>query len=116
MARILIAEPHAELRELLAVICERLGHEAIRWHGGDAPEVGLLLFEPADAPSFTLAQRLRAADAGLPMIDVSMLPPSAETRALSPASHLLKPFSLEQLEGALERALERGAGGSTRAA
>ena len=51
--RILVVEPHAEVRALLAHVVERLGHEAVfpsGRHGEVLPDgdVDVILLEPAD--------------------------------------------------------------------
>jgi DNA-binding response OmpR family regulator len=106
MARILISEPHPDLRVLLEAIVRRAGHEPVG-HGeltsDDAPE--LMILEPASADGLAAANRLRSRLEDLPIICASILPPSPETRALAPAAHLLKPFRLVELEAAISSAL-----------
>lgn len=106
MARILISEPHPDVRTLLEAVVRRAGHEPVG-HGeltsDDAPE--LMILEPASADGLAAAVRLRSRLEDLPIICASMLPPSAETRALGPAAHLLKPFGLVELEAAISAAL-----------
>jgi CheY-like chemotaxis protein len=106
VARILISEPHPDLRVLLEAIVRRAGHEPVG-HGeltsDDAPE--LLILEPASADGLAAAARLRSRLEDLPIICTSILPPNADTRALGPAAHLLKPFRLVELEDAISDAL-----------
>jgi DNA-binding response OmpR family regulator len=106
MARILISEPHPDLRTLLEAIVRRAGHEPVG-HGeltiDEAP--GLMILEPASADGLAAAVRLRSRLEDLPIICTSILPPSPETQALGPAAHLLKPFRLLELEAAITAAL-----------
>lgn len=106
MARILISEPHPDLRTLLEAIVRRAGHEPVG-HGeltsDDAPD--LMILEPASADGLAAAARLRSRLEDLPIICASILPPSPETRALGPVAHLLKPFRLGELEAAISAAL-----------
>jgi DNA-binding response OmpR family regulator len=106
MARILISEPHPDLRTLLEAIVRKAGHEPVgqgELTSDDAPE--LMILEPASADGLAAAARLRSRLADLPIICASILPPSPETRALGPAAHLLKPFRLGELEAAISTAL-----------
>jgi len=106
MARILISEPHPDVRTLLEAVVRRAGHQPVG-HGelttDDAP--ALMILEPASADGLAAAVRLRSRLEDLPIICASMLPPSAETRALGPAAHLLKPFGLVELDAAISAAL-----------
>ena len=106
MARILISEPHPDLRVLLETVVRRAGHEPVG-HGeltsDDAPE--LMILEPASADGLAAAARLRRRLEDLPIICTSIAPPSAETRSLGPVAHLIKPFRLGDLEAAIVSAL-----------
>lgn len=113
MARILISEPHPDLRVLLEAIVRRAGHEPVG-HGelvdGDAPE--LMILEPASAEGLAAAAGLRGRLEDLPIICASILPPSEASKALGPVAHLLKPFRLAELETAIAGALARVAAGA----
>jgi CheY-like chemotaxis protein len=106
MARILIHEPHPDVRVLLEAIVRRAGHHPVG-HGeltsDDAPE--LMILEPASAESLAAANRLRSRLEDLPIICTSVLPPSSESQALGPVAYLLKPFRLFELEAAISAAL-----------
>jgi DNA-binding response OmpR family regulator len=106
MARILISEPHPDLRVLLEAVVRRAGHEPVG-HGeltsDDAPSV--MILEPASADGLAAAAGLRRRLEDLPIILTSILPPNPETRALDPVAHLLKPFRLGELEAAISAAL-----------
>ena len=106
MARILISEPHPDLRILLEAIVRRAGHEPVG-HGelalDEAPAV--MILEPASAAGLAAAAGLRRRLEDLPIICTSSLPPSERTRALGPVAYLVKPFRLVELEAAIALAL-----------
>jgi DNA-binding response OmpR family regulator len=106
MARILISEPHPDLRILLEAIVRRAGHEPVghgELAGDEAPAV--MILEPASAADLAAAARLRRRLEDLPIICTSILPPSDRTRALGPVAYLVKPFRVGDLESALVSAL-----------
>ena len=106
MARILICEPHPDLRVLLETVVRRAGHEPVG-HGeltsDDVPAV--MILEPASADGLAAAAGLRRRLEDLPIICTSISPPSDETRSLGPVAHLIKPFRLGDLEAAIVSAL-----------
>ena len=106
MARILIHEPHPDVRVLLEAIVRRAGHAPVG-HGeltsDDAPE--LMILEPASADGLAAAARLRRRLEDLPIICASIEPPSLASDALQPFAYLLKPFRLGELEAAISQAL-----------
>jgi len=105
MARILISEPHPDVRVLLEAVVRRAGHEPVG-HGelvDEAPE--LMILEPVFADGLAAAARLRDRLEDLPIICTSIAPPNAATRALGPIAHLIKPFRLGELEAAIASAL-----------
>jgi CheY-like chemotaxis protein len=106
MARILISEPHPDLRVLLEAIVRRAGHEPVgqgELASDEPPE--LMILEPASAEGLAAANRLRSRLGDLPIICTSVLPPSEATQQLGPVAHLLKPFRLFELEAAISAAL-----------
>ena len=109
MARILISEPHPDLRILLETVVRRAGHEPVG-HGeltDDTPE--LMILEPASADGLAAAAGLRRRLEDLPIICASVLPQTAASRTLGPVAHLQKPFRLSELEDAISSALDRAA-------
>lgn len=100
MAKILVTEASREIRELLAVHVRRAGHEPVF---EDAADVAAALVEPADPGALELAAGLRRR--GLPLVFVSIEPPSERTAALAPAGHVEKPFTVAQLSAALAAAV-----------
>ena len=106
MARILISEPHPDLRILIEAVVRRTGNEPVgqgELTSDDAPAV--MILEPASADGLAAAARLRRRLEDLPIICTSIAPPSAETRSLGPVAHLIKPFRLGDLEAAIVSAL-----------
>jgi hypothetical protein len=104
VARVLICEPHPEVRELLRRIVVRLGHEPVL-DDADLGVVDAILLEPAHAPSVERAQAFRATDGDTPIVCASIELPDAGSRRLGPVAYLIKPFALPELEHALKRAL-----------
>ena len=106
MARILIHEPHPDVRVLLEAVVRRAGHEPVG-HGeltsDDAPE--LMILEPASADGLAAAAKLRRRFEDLPIICASIEPPNVASKALAPVAYLLKPFRLGELESAIADAL-----------
>jgi DNA-binding response OmpR family regulator len=106
MARILIHEPHPDVRVLLEAIVRRAGHHPVG-HGeltsDDAPE--LMILEPASADGLAAAARLRRRLEDLPIICASIEPPNLAAKALHPVAYLVKPFRLGELEAAITTAL-----------
>jgi DNA-binding response OmpR family regulator len=104
VARVLICEPHPEVRELLCRIVVRLGHDPVLEDAELAP-VDAILLEPAHAPSVERAQAFRASNGETPVVCTSIELPDAGTRRLGAVAFLVKPFALPDLEAALKRAL-----------
>jgi hypothetical protein len=104
VARVLICEPHPEVRELLSRVVVRLGHEPVLDDADLAP-VDAIVLEPSHAPSVERAQAFRAANGNTPIICASIDLPDAGSRRLAPTAYLVKPFALPDLEDALSRAL-----------
>ncbi|MGH3036963.1 MAG: hypothetical protein ACRDMU_07255 [Gaiellaceae bacterium] len=110
MARILVCDPHPEVRALMGHVVSRLGHEPVYPSGpGDAlpRDVDVLLIEPADPGALGAAQVLRLRHEQLPIVCASIYPETAEARRLAPVAYLMKPFPLRELERALMTAVER---------
>jgi CheY-like chemotaxis protein len=106
MARILISEPHPDLRVLIEAVVRRTGNEPVGQAdliGDDAPAV--MILEPSSADGLAAAARLRGLLGDLPIICASIYPPSEESCALGPVAHLIKPFRLRELEAAIVAAL-----------
>jgi CheY-like chemotaxis protein len=107
VARILVVEPHSDVRSLLELMLERFGHEPVRYHGtpADLESIDLAVIEPGDDVGFEAAQAVRAA--GIDVVLVSIYPPEARTLALQPIVYLVKPFPRHLFERAVEEGLSR---------
>jgi CheY-like chemotaxis protein len=106
VATILIVDPDPANRSLLELLVLRLGHRPIGQRElAEGEEPDLMLLEPASQPGLRLAHRLRERLMQLPILCVSIEPPSEETSSLAAVEHVMKPFRRSTLEHALERAL-----------
>jgi two-component SAPR family response regulator len=109
MPRIYILEPQTEVRELLARVADRLGHEAREYDEQAAEEIGaddVLVVEPGDLPSLTTALQIRERLPEIRIICVSIYTSLPEAKPLRPCSYLVKPFHLDELERAILEATE----------
>ncbi|MGH2910855.1 MAG: hypothetical protein ACRDJ3_00095 [Solirubrobacteraceae bacterium] len=110
MARILISESHEDVRRLLERMVTRLGHEPILARV-PAPEqlqsADVLVVEPAAATGAVLAQAACIVNPRLPMICASVAAPPSELLELGVefAAALVKPFTANQLDDAIRKAL-----------
>lgn len=109
MARILIVEPHSDIRSLLQIVIARLGHDAVV-HDGNGNDNGVgdvdaAVIEPGEGTGLALAQRLRGL--GVPVVFTSIFPAEDDALRLGPTAYLVKPFALYALENALAAALDR---------
>jgi CheY-like chemotaxis protein len=112
MGRILIAEPHADVRSLFEFVVERLGHESIsvtRGDGSDLPPLDAVIVEPAAPGALTLVRSLRARFPELAIVCASIFPAEPAALELGPLAYLEKPFGLSELEYVLRLAIERPA-------
>lgn len=109
VARILISEPHADVRSLLAFVVRRIGHEPVVADGTREQllTVDAVVLEPGDSGASELATWMRERTPRLPLVCASIFPPSPRTTALQPDAYLVKPFPLYELEHALTAALAR---------
>jgi CheY-like chemotaxis protein len=104
VARVLICEPHPEVRELLRRIVVRLGHEPVL-DDAALERVDAIVLEPAHPPSVERAQAFRGAKGDTPIVCTSIELPDAGSRRLNPVAYLVKPFALPDLEHAIRAAL-----------
>jgi hypothetical protein len=106
VARVLICEPHEDIRALLELVVRRLGHEPVCWSVGDPDplNVGAAVIEPGEADGMRIAGVL--SKSGVPVLFTSIYPPDDAALALQPAAYLVKPFPLYALERALADALQ----------
>ena len=104
MPRVLVSEPHSEIRELIGRVIASMNWESVE----DPRDVDLLLLEPGWPAGLELAQRLRAERPDLPIVCLSIYGRRSEVAALSPSAYLVKPFSVTELQRALRAALAAG--------
>jgi DNA-binding response OmpR family regulator len=108
MASILLSEADPDVRRLLVILLERLGHQPIVLDEGDLespPPADLMLLEPAAPERLEQARRIRADRPSLPVVCVSVLPAEARFLTLGPLVHLTKPFTSEELDATIGAAL-----------
>jgi CheY-like chemotaxis protein len=105
VARVLIVEPHADIRSLLELVVRRLGHEPVVHGPGpvDAAAVDAAVIEPGEGAGLPIARELKAA--GVPLLFTSIFPADREALDLQPTAYLVKPFPLYALEAAITLAL-----------
>jgi CheY-like chemotaxis protein len=105
VARVLICEPHNDISALLELVVRRLGHEPVRFAGGNLAglDVDAAVVEPGEQAALCVARALRAKN--VPVLFTSIYPPDTELLELRPVAYLVKPFSLYALELALQQAL-----------
>jgi CheY-like chemotaxis protein len=107
MAKILIVEPHPEVRDLLVRVVARLGLDPVVYDDqADLATIDVVLLEPVHWGAARIARSAQHTS-GARIVCVSIAPPSEETLGLDPTAYLLKPFRLAELERAVLSALER---------
>lgn len=108
MARILICEPHGDIRSLLSFVVRRLGHEAVVHDGSRDQLVGVdaIVLEPGDEEARNVATWVREHTPAVAIVCASIYPSWAGAEALRPDAYLVKPFPLFELENALRSVLE----------
>ena len=107
MARILICEPHADIRTMLSFVVRRLGHEPIVSDGSHDQLFGVdaIVVEPGCDASLATAEWAREHTPEIAIVCTSIYPASHRSQTLRPDAYLLKPFPLYELENALATAL-----------
>jgi CheY-like chemotaxis protein len=110
MARILVAEPDPDALALIERAISGSGHEAVLYRpGSELPVVDVMLFEPGMGQRvIALARVLASASPPVPIVVVSIQPPELAVHELRPVAYVLKPFSLEELRAAVEKAVRVG--------
>ena len=104
MPTILLSEPDPDVRRLLVLLLERLGHDVVSLDGWPVvpPEADLMVLEPASAVGLDQARVARSAQPDLPILCVSVLPDEGRFLELGPLEYLPKPFALTELRSAVE--------------
>jgi DNA-binding response OmpR family regulator len=115
VASILVSEADPDVRQLLVVHIERLGHVAavLRDDVVVPPRSDLLVVDPATPAGFEHLRLVRAFFPEHPVVCLSALPEDAGLVGRGPTTFLPKPFSLEHLTTVLERAFGRNPIGET---
>ena len=112
MARIFILEPEPELRELLARVVKRLGHEPVQ-HLESAADIhpgDVVVVEPGDERCYAGARAIHERLPEVPIVCVSIYSEvPGDAKALEPVAYVVKPFRLVEVEAAIRTAVERAA-------
>jgi CheY-like chemotaxis protein len=105
MASVLVSEADPDVRRLLVVLVERLGHEAIVLGPGIEvpPRADLMLLEPGSPTCLEHARAARAQSPDLPVVSLSLVPEGAAFLEDGPFEYLPKPFTVDQLRAVLRR-------------
>lgn len=107
----MISEPHPGIRLMLKRMVARLGHEPFTAGPRPTParlrSADVLLLEPAAPFGVSLARTARAANPGVAIVCAGIAAPLVELSHLEPnlAAILGRPLRIEQLDGAIRRAL-----------
>jgi DNA-binding response OmpR family regulator len=105
VAKILIVEPHYDIRALLEIVVRRLGHQPVlsAAPGNGLETVDAAIIDPGEGDGLPLARLLRRK--GVPVVFTSIFPAGPDTLDLTPTAYLVKPFALFSLEQALTAAI-----------
>lgn len=103
MASILICEADPDVRRLLIVLMERLGHEAVTLdrHVEVPPRGDLLLLEPSTPWCVEQARLARTFFPELPIVCMGRIPEEPGFLDRGVVALLEKPFTVEALEAAV---------------
>ena len=106
-SNVLISEVEPDVRRLLVVLVERLGHAALVLRDDVVvpPRADILLVEPVAPTGIEHARLVRAFFPEMPIVCLNPLPDDAGFLGRGPILFLPKPFAPEALEEILERAL-----------
>ena len=107
MARILVSEADPDVRRLLVMLIERLGHEPLVLDADVAvpPRADLLLVEPQSHWCLDHARLVRAYFPELPVLALNALPDEAGFLQRGPFGYLQKPFTVETMRVTVQGAL-----------
>ena len=106
VTRVLIYEPHPEVRGFLVRLVEHLGYEPVPCEEETAPPDGeILLLDTASEDALELARSLRRVNPLLPLVCAGNEMPCPDVLALEPVAFLVKPFTIAECELALGQAL-----------
>lgn len=101
----MVSEADPDVRRLLVLVIERLGHEAIVLDrdGEIPPRADLLLLEPSSTACIEQARLARERSPDLPIVALGALPPEADFLSCGPLEYLEKPFTIDGLVATLSR-------------
>ena len=102
---VLVLEPDPEIRDLVGLVAQRIGLDVVADVPTPSLSIDVVVVEPESFRAFLAAQVLRERFPELPIICVSIAPPSPKTAELRPLMYVQKPFTLDELKRALTRAL-----------
>jgi CheY-like chemotaxis protein len=108
MAKILVSEADPDVRRLLVVLIERLGHEAIVLDADVEvpPRPDLMLVEPEAEVCLEEARLVLAYHPETPVLCLNAIPEAgAFLKRGGPLGYLQKPFSLEHMRSTVRDAL-----------
>jgi CheY-like chemotaxis protein len=107
MARIMVSEADPDVRRLLVVLIERLGHEALVLDPDVEvpPPADLLLVEPQSAWCLDHARLVRTYFPDIPVLALNALPDGAAFLEREPFGYLQKPFTVEAMRATVQGAL-----------
>jgi CheY-like chemotaxis protein len=108
MARIMVSEADPDVRRLLVVLIERLGHEALVLDPDVEvpPPADLLLVDPQCTWCLDHARLVRTYFPELPVLALNALPDGAGFLQREPFGYLQKPFTVEAMRLTVQAALE----------
>jgi hypothetical protein len=102
---VLVLEPDPEIRDLVGLVAQRIGLDVVADVPTPSLSIDVVVVEPESFRAFLAAQVLRERFPELPIICVSIAPPSTRTAELRPLMYMQKPFTLDELKRTLTRAL-----------
>jgi DNA-binding NtrC family response regulator len=105
-ANVLVSESDPDVRRLLVLLVEKLGHGAIVAGSGSVPPTAdLMLLEPESAVCLEQARLARLDSPELRVVSFGLVPPQGRFLADGPLEYLPKPFTIERLREVVARAL-----------
>jgi CheY-like chemotaxis protein len=106
-ATILVSDVDPDVRRLLVVLIERLGHEALVLDPDVVvpPRADLLLVEPESTIGLEHARLVRTYFPDLPVLCMNALPAAGSFLTQGPLGYLQKPFTVDVMRTTVQAAL-----------